>query len=240
MIFDILINCLFFRKLAVNEPDQQALRHQLIQQRKSMVRWGDGEISLIHRVSIGYQEYSPELATELERILTSDNNRLLIASPNRFVTAPLFQLLKNNKLRIWMRSRAFFIRYRHRLANSADAFGFRSESCFSYLPVLRELCGNYHRVVVVSSNQQSEALLRETLGYQGEFAHVAAQSKNTFTNVPVILKNIERYESGSSLIICACGPASKILVDQLSALNFQCIDVGHLFDHFANNLIRNR
>ena len=198
-----------------------------------MVRWGDGEVKIILGGSISYQDYTPELADSLYRVLTGDNDRVLIASPNRYVSASVLQLLKKGKLRIWLRGRAFFIRHRRRLINSVDAFGFRKESQFRYLPLLKELCNRYQRVIFIGANLHAAELLRDRLDFRGECELISTPKKNTFQFLPEIEKKLAAYTGENCLVLCACGPASKILVEKLSQDKFQCVDIGHLFDHLA-------
>lgn len=54
----------------------------IIQKNISVIRFGDGEISLIDGLNLGFQKYNAELAAKLEMILKTDESGLLLTLPD--------------------------------------------------------------------------------------------------------------------------------------------------------------
>ena len=62
----------------------------LIRSDKSLVRFGDGEIKIIEKVSIGTQEYDNQLAERLSQLIQSDREQVLIGIPGIFDDMDLY------------------------------------------------------------------------------------------------------------------------------------------------------
>lgn len=235
MLRDLLTNFLYpfeLKSLKLSEAD---VCENLLGG-KSLIRWGDGEVTLISNKSIFFQEACLDLSLDLEAAINNCDVKWIICSPHKFVSCSIFNLIKIKKFKIWFRSRAFYINnfYRKKI-QTGDAFGFRPETDSCYKQLLSKVITNQSNVLVISSLSSDLPKLLSMLESLTcdikdiKFSHHAVPKCNSYNNKDDILNFIKNLE-GKCLIISAAGPLTKAIVSNVVSSEHQIIDVGHFFD----------
>lgn len=220
------------RNLAKNQVEELLLRGY------SFVRWGDGEASILEGKSISYQCYSEELAFELKSVLFQPRKQLIVGAPYIFTCKSLLSLILEKKFVIWAESRALFIsQYQNTGRVYADAFGFRSESDFSYLGVLKRLISASTSIYVIARESDNVDSFFSAIGAGRQVNRIVVPSDSCYSVIGEMERQVNARGKGD-LILLSCGPASKALVARCLGAGAQLVDVGHLFDHFAERLVK--
>lgn len=199
---------------------------------KSLLRWGDGEVQLIYGRSIAYQEYTKELSLQLKTAILTKNRKIIVCVPLKFVCMSFFDLLKRKKLKLWGVSRAFFIK-NFRFEEVGDAFGFRPESEFTYLKLIKSFLrhkeNNYFIYVGSSVCEFNNFCKRVVSSDTIQIEFYAVSAKNSFVQLEDLKMHINRtLDMGNRevTVFLAAGPMGKVVINQMFDVQF--IDVGHL------------
>lgn len=220
-------------KLQILEMDMDLIAQELLDNKKSLVRWGDGEISLILENSISYQVSSSALSEDLKTVFTKHKRDVIVAHPITFVRKSLFQLFVKRKIKLWILSRGFYIRNIHDEKKSfANSFGFRQEESIKYLNLLIGICNKRLSICLVTSDKNNKRSLRGLVDDACIITEIIIPSKNSYSARKEIEHRIKKQiiRNDIKLFLMACGPLSKILAYNLSNKT-QFIDIGNLFNH---------
>lgn len=209
---------------------------KLINEKKSLCRFGDGEVSWIYKGSKGYfgQENSEELSKKLYEVIHSKNEKVLIGVPNFFGDVPHF----NNRRRI--QRNAHLSKYYKRWMSLLDENYIYTDALITrvYMGVINE---NYKRifdnwkkvwkgrdVLVVEGEQTKFAVGNDLLKNAKSVRRIIAPAENAFKKYEEILKEVKLEVKEDTLILICLGPTATVLSYEIGILGFQAIDIGHL------------
>ena len=225
----LLINLACPGSLPDNSIPRQGVE-RLLKDGYSLVRWGDGEVALLRGRGIPFQGYSHALSKEIDAVLKSDHTNLIIAAPYLFTCQSVPRLVLAKKFRIWRLSRAFFITNFYRAGKEyANAFGFRAESGFEYLEILRDLISASHSTTVVARDGADIDGFLLALESNRSVERVLVPAQSCYSGIDEIEGRI-CHKSKGDLILLSCGPTAKAIIGRCIGSGAQLIDVGHLFD----------
>lgn len=231
MLSDLLINLIHPFTLRINKIELDDLRQRLLSG-ASLIRWGDGEVTLINGVSISYQSSSEELKRKLLEVILNYDDNLIVASPSMFIEQSLLSLATSKKLKIWFKTRAFYLKYRREMNYShADAFGFRNESGQLYAPLLKEVCLKKRRVYLLTSSASDLKLVESFLDYNCTVKLIEVPSKNSYESYSSVVNIFKNLNLEDSIFISSAGPLTKAIAMEFVSRNLQLIDLGHFFSH---------
>ena len=203
---------------------------------KSLARFGDGEIAIIHGQGIPFQKYDERLADRLRKILKNDNDNLLVGinywyfypvyDPNRNQLSRDFVLFTGPKCRnnliplldfsTMYCDAGFTGTHRDRNSNNSDDFWQKIKTVWD------------NRDIVCVGCQQAHKKLKYNLFDNAASEHwVYVPNKNAFDEYDDILAKIKNYPK-NRLIILMAGPTSKVLADDLSMAGYRALDLGHI------------
>lgn len=210
----------------------------VIESKKSLIRWGDGETNLLAGVGLDFQNSNWALSKRLWKVLWSysEKSPFLLALPN-----PAFQeiskLIRSRTWRFWWSSRFlflifYFLKWRNPGAMFPDSFLFREGGDIgkaSWKPEsLKSLIPADRPILFVSNANQIEKFKLEFGGERVSF--IVIPDQNAFDQEKTIMAEIANAlgkDSNSETIICfSAGPAAKSLILALSATNL-CFDLGN-------------
>lgn len=209
-------------------------------ERKSIIRFGDGEFNFINGKGISYQQYDKNLQSELSYIL---NHYLLNCRKSDYLLCMPAQFLRCSGLKLirkrvyvssWSFSRKVFIKNYDKNICYGDAFVFSSgnENIYS------KLWDNVNNVIFVHNDIKFSNNFEKK--YNKTTFFVKVPKANSYGEKEKILKTIEEVanniDRGDLIILVSAGPCGKILVNELTSKGLWAIDTGHCWDSPLQNI----
>ena len=208
----------------------------ILNQGKSVIRFGDGEFNIIRGESIFYQDYNKELAMRLESIILSGNyDNTLICLPDVFEGLDRYNTYAQRTYleRFFPQNREFL----KTIEKTENWYGStfvsrpyidlvdKSESA-GYFEKLKRIW-NRRDVLIVEGKYSRSGIGNDLFDNAKTVERIICPSKNSYDKLRPIEDAIRRY-AGDKLILLMLGPTAKVIVDDLHYLNNQIIDIGHI------------
>lgn len=212
----------------------ETLRY-VTQHRASVARFGDGEIDLIHGKSIPYQDYDEQLSNRLKSLLFRQSDEQLVVC-----LSDVFQNLdryNDYAQQFWRGNFAHYAPFYESLGRMNHWFG----STFISRPYidlqdkttasnsfeqLKELWHNKDILIVEGALSQS-GMGNDLFAQAKSIQRIICPSKNAYSKYDEIFAKIQQHAQGK-LVLLMLGPTAKVLVEDLTKLNIQAIDLGHI------------
>ncbi|MCI9540258.1 MAG: DUF1792 domain-containing protein [Lachnospiraceae bacterium] len=206
----------------------------IVKNKKSIIRFGDGEFFLMDGNDIHYQKCSKELQEELSFILdfylnNSEKCGYLLCMPRKYFKCSGFYLLKKKVyIRSWVRPRYVFSRKFDLPVVFGDAFLFTEENIAMY----KKIWDNQmlQKILFIHNNEKYAKKFGED--YKKKVFFIKIPTSNAFDQREIILEDINRSvkENSIDMVLVSAGPCAKYLVKELSLLGIWAIDTGHCWD----------
>lgn len=196
----------------------------------SLVRFGDGEISLINGRGIPYQDYNEELSRKLKGILQiQSNSNFLVGIPDVFRSlerynrdAQCFWELHRDELSRALQNKwyvtAFLSRPYIDLANKQEA----AES-FRHIRSLWE----EKDILIVEGVTSRSGVGNDLFNNARSISRIICPARNAYDKIDIIFEEIKK-NGKNKLILLMLGPTAKVLTHRLYYSNFQVLDIGHI------------
>ena len=200
--------------------------------RKSLVRFGDGEIKLISGNRICFQDYNPDLANRLTEIMRIRDGNFLVALPDIFNGLSqlvfsarvfwVFHLFLNQKLyrhlpeKIWVNT--FF---------SRPYIDYKRKDKALYFHSLRTLWAN-RNVVFIEGETTRNGVGNDLYSNAKSVTRIICPSSNAYAKFHEIIDFVHNTIAKDDLILVSLGPAAKVIVYELFRCGFQAWDIGHI------------
>lgn len=210
--------------------------NKLIEQRKSLCRFGDGEVSWIYKDSKGHfgQKNSEELSNKLYKVINSKDKEILIAIPNFFGKTHHF----NGKKKI--QRDAHLSKYYKRWMTLLHEDYLYTDALITrvYMGVInknfkesfdkwKEVWKN-REVLIIEGNQTRFGVGNDLLKNTKSIKRIIGPAENAFEKYDELLKATELYVTESTLVLVSLGPTATLLAYDLAKMGVQAIDIGHL------------
>ncbi|WP_430508185.1 GT-D fold domain-containing glycosyltransferase [Rossellomorea marisflavi] len=204
--------------------------------KKSLCRFGDGEISWIYKDSKGYfnQDNSQELSDRLHEIILSQDDQILIGIPNFFGSLDHYskkrKQSRNTHLakyyKRWMGlvddqrmyTDALISRVYHGLKDNKSKYMFEEW----------KKIWDGKSIVIVEGNQTRFGVGNDLLGNAKNVKRIIAPAENAFNKYDEILKASKEVLTKDVLFILSLGPTATVLAYDIGKNGGQAIDIGHL------------
>lgn len=210
---------------------------ELIKNKKSLIRFGDGETAICVGRGIYFQEFETELQLGLLQILKEyDNNSpYLLALPNEFLSDYLFKV-PFSKILLWTETRNLIRKYIHNQDVVGDAFLFRKYIMDDKKKIgIEKLWEEADHIICIGGNLDSDMMGR--LFYEKEVRNIHISPQNGFSDYAKVLTQVENIFSSSknmkknnSVVIVSAGPVAKLLAFNLCKKGSRVYDVGFLMN----------
>jgi hypothetical protein len=215
-------------KLLNQDQVANALKEQY-----SLLRWADGETALARGKSIGYQEKDADLAVRLKNALNRPKDKVLIGIPPANFE-PVFNGKWNLlRLKIMFSTRVYLSK--HISLNSKKNY------CSTFY--WYEAYSNLSNLLIEIKRSRPSLLIAGNPDYLKACPtgtdYIQTPMTNAYNSQAKIEAEIDywinrtalRVPENKPLILLACGPYSKALVDKYADVA-QMVDVGHGFNFF--------
>ncbi|AIU69548.1 hypothetical protein TEU_03875 [Thermococcus eurythermalis] len=218
----------------------------VVKNRKSIIRFGDGEISLLLGFDIRFQEYTPELAYYLKRILKEYNDKspYVLGIPWRYLVMDSETLKKWKKTHFWIPFKIVFSRYFDPNTIYGDAFVFRhlariGVNIFEKILLRIRPCPDEITIVANEYTRHTVTYLWKTTSDKYNLTkditlnYINIPKRNAFLELHNIIDRIhEIHTHCKNPILISAGPTGKVLSYILSDRGYWVLDIGHYFDSF--------
>jgi hypothetical protein len=238
LFFEILfLGPLGFARAIFGEKRFRLLNHdevtKALKSQYSLLRWADGETAIARGKSIGYQEKDADLAVRLKNALNKPRETVLIGIP-----PANFESLFNGRwsllrLKIMFSTRVFLSKYISLRSESLYCSTFYWYQAYSNLSnLLIDIKQNRPSLLVAGNPDCLKACPVGTDYIQTPMMNAYSDQVSIETEIDhwINLSKL-KFAENKPLILLACGPYSKALVDKYADVA-QMVDVGHGFNFF--------
>lgn len=212
----------------------------IIRNKVSLARFGDGEFEMIfQRSRPWFQDPNPKLAEMLEKVLKSDNERLIIAIPNQFASLENFTDEAAEHIRYYMSDKHEELE-KVLDANKVyyDAYVSRPYILFkdkARAEKVFELWKNVWKdrnVVIIEGENIRNGIGNDLFRNATSIQRIICPSKNAFDIYDGIVDAVNNHVKKESLVLISLGPTATVLAYDLTALGYQAIDMGQIDNEY--------
>lgn len=207
---------------------------ELLHTDKSMVRFGDGEITMIRGRSLSFQQVEPEIREGLKRLLSYQHENLLVAIPEIFGDLSIYrkesrQFWKDHLLfgrKVYEQCcnpekkyyNAYITRFYYPIADK--------NQCSVWIENIRQIWKDKD-VVVVEGEKTHNGIGNDLLDTARSVERIIGPSEQAYRKVDEILECCKEYPK-DRLFLVSLGVAAKFLTEKLFLEGYRVIDIGNL------------
>ncbi|NQJ20446.1 SP_1767 family glycosyltransferase [Streptococcus suis] len=215
------------------KPISQSLDY-ILEHSCSVARFGDGEMDIIAGHSIPYQDYDPQLASELKEILGLESNQhFMVCLSDVFENRERYTDACNH---FWEGHLQHYQDY-YRQICKAPWYG----STFISRPYMdladKSLSATYFQslkqiwidkdILIVEGKTSRSGVGNDLFQEAKSIQRIICPSKNAYAQIDEIISAIKTYGQ-DKLVLLMLGPTAKVLAYRLSKTGMQAIDIGHI------------
>lgn len=206
----------------------------IIENKSSLVRFGDGEINMLAGHSIPYQDYDGELVSSMRDIIGQESREeLVVCLPDAFTDRFRFT---SWAIPFWKDHMDHYMDfYRELCSNSWYGSTFVSRPYIDFedksqaqsqFEKLKSIWKNRDLLIVEGETSRS-GVGNDLFDEANSIKRIICPSHSAFSRVHEIEEEIEKY-AADHLILCMLGPTAKVLAYHLSQKGHQILDIGHI------------
>lgn len=233
-----IIDTIQYAQYGLNIPnilDTQATIQKLCNEKMSLARFGDGELSLIQERDIPFQKSSPRLTSRLKEVLSSNNPKIGIAIPRVLYSAKGRRTQHNWEF--WQQEGPQFRPLLDRYLNMKNVYYPTEVSLFSsyssetekfdaYFQSIRQIWQNKD-IHLIYGKGIFDHLTYDIFDNAKSVSRQEAPSKDAFEQYEIILETALKVDP-KKLIIIILGPTATILAYDLALQDYRALDLGHI------------
>lgn len=212
---------------------------EIINNRKSIARFGDGEFSTIEgRIRHHFQnERDEELGYQLKKVLTSNNSSLLVAIADNYGDLSKYSVQTRREIRAYMtpevrleqlslldRNRKYYNAYITRPYVIYDEN--EQKNAKSRFSKLQKIWDN-KECIFVEGEYTAMGVNNDLFVNARSIQRIIAPAENAYHLYERIL-NTCLEQSKEKIFLLALGPTATVLAYDLCRLGYQAIDIGHI------------
>lgn len=201
---------------------------------KSMVRFGDGEITMIRGRSLVFQQAEPEIRDGLKRLLSYQHEDLLVAVPDIFGSLSIY---RKESRQFWKDHLLFSRKVYEKCCNPARKY-YNSYITRFYYPIedksrsgqwidgIRQIWKD-RDIVVVEGERTHNGVGNDLLDTAKSIERIIGPSEQAYAKVDEIFGFCKEYAK-DRLFLISLGVAAKFLTEKLFLEGYRVIDIGNL------------
>ena len=237
---------ILFKGLTILSDDKTL--DEIINNNKSISRFGDGEFKIIFGEKLDFQNYDYKLFKKLIKVLNSNEKNLLIGinipykeqileklKPlnrdfwikylNKY-KIKLSQLINKKKIYYSATISRFYMRYKDKSIKNIK----------KYIKKLKRIW-NQKNILIIEGEKSRLGIGNDLFNNAKSIKRIICPVKNAFEVYDKIIKEVKKLKE-NRLILIALGPTATILSYDLYKLGYQSIDIGHVdieYEWFIRN-----
>ncbi len=200
----------------------------------SVIRFGDGEMSLINNHDLAFQKSDPDLAKKMKETLQARHAKLLICIPGIWEKINGF-----SKRSFWFTLHHLFKygdAWKKILSNDyayGDAFitrpylNYKSTSMSAGIFNKMISLWEHKDVVLIEGSQSRLGVGNDLFANTKSLQRILCPSENAFSKYSEI-KNVATKIPTDKLVLLSLGPTAKILAYDLFLAGYRVLDIGHI------------
>lgn len=226
------LNYLFFLKQESYREHCNFLTHEEFMKEtdsKSTIRFGDGEIGLIHYSYIHYQKFDPELRKKLIEIIKNNNQQ-----SNYIIGLPFYINYENRRAPEFGKDKVFLwmpMKITYRLLFNKKMKYFDQHIFYRYSKAKEFFLEKtkHRKVIIITMKENIEKIRRNEIVNGRDISYIECSATDSFAEYHSLKEKIEKAvgkDVENFVTFLAAGPASKILAYELSQKGILCHDIG--------------
>lgn len=204
----------------------------LLETQKSFIRFGDGEYILMNGGSIGFQKYDENLARDLEAIITSEYENLLIGLGYGYFHIPTKQC-RNSRFKYTWVVKNYPIIKKYLIPNkeygatdiSQIYAGYKDYDFEKHYAMLKALFAN-KKILLICGDRVLANVEHNLFAQAQEMSIIYGATKHAYAEISTLKEEILKFNKDWVLIF-ALGPAGKVLGYAMFKLGYRVLDIGH-------------
>ncbi len=207
---------------------------KIIKENLSVIRFGDGEISLIDGIDLAFQKYDKDLAEKLKTILRTNKKGLLICIPemwgkmNNFnketFLFSIHHLFKHGS--VWKSLLSLNQIYGDTFI-TRPYIPFDDKSQSSHIFQKLKSIWEAKDVVLIEGEKSRLGVGNDLFNGVKSIKRILCPAENAFTKYDKILMEAGKIDK-HKLILISLGPTAKVLAYDLFLTGYRVIDIGHI------------
>ena len=229
-----LIYRLGIKKCNVKVMPVEQMIEELTNTTKSLVRFGDGEITMIRGRKLSFQEVNPEIVTGLKRILGYKYDGLMVSIPDIFEDLKIY---RKESSAFWKDHLLFCRKIYMRYCNSDREYCNTSFTRFYYPLADKSQCRKQieaikqiwkdRDIVVVEGEKTHNGVGNDLLDTARSIERIIGPSTQAYEKVDEIFECCKEYPN-DRLFLISMGIAAKFLAEKLFLEGYRVLDIGNL------------
>lgn len=213
----------------------------LIKERRSLSRFGDGELEIMqNRERPWFQDMNEELAKRLREIFGCKDERILIALANDFGSLDCFTEEAADAIRFYL-----FHGNREKVMQMIDldrvyydAYVSRPYIIYKDKFYARRIFALFKEVwkdrdiLLVEGRYAYNGIRNDLFQEASSVRRIIAPAKNAFSIYDELLATTEKYAEKDTLVLISLGPAATVLAYDLAVKGIQALDIGQLDNEY--------
>lgn len=206
---------------------------KLVDTKKSIARFGDGELDLILGRPLKFQKLDAKLSERLGEILNSKQEKCLIGIPDAINN---FENLTEESETFWIknmcRTRETWLKFLRKDVEYCTAnitrlyIRYKDKSkCGEYFDLLKRIWEN-RDIVICEGEKTRFGVGNDLLSKCKSVERIICPAENAFDKYDEILAEIKKVNKDKLLII-PLGPTATVLAYDLAQEGYQALDIGH-------------
>lgn len=207
---------------------------ELIHTNKSMIRFGDGEVTMIRGRSLKLQQVEPEIIEGLKRLLSYEHENMLVTIPEIFEDLSFY---RKESRQFWkdhlLFSRKIYEKYcnldRKYYNTSVSRFYYALEDksvCRQQAESIREIWRDKD-VVVVEGERTHNGVGNDLLDSAKSVERIIGPGSDAYKKLNELFACCKEYPK-DRLFLVSLGVAAKFLVEKLFLEGYRALDIGNL------------
>jgi glycosyltransferase family protein len=206
----------------------------IIKEKLSVIRFGDGEISLIEGIDLPFQKRNNDLVEKLEEIIKVNHSNLLICIPGMWGNLSIFEPYAYHFImhymyrynHVWSSLLSYTYTYgdtnftRHYLAYKDKT---KAAVLFSKIFSIWES----RDVVLVEGAKSRLGVGNDMFEKTTSLVRILCPPENAYTVYDKIKSEVLKHDK-EKLILISLGPTAKVLAYDLFKEGYRVIDIGHI------------
>lgn len=207
---------------------------EIIQNNKSISRYGDGEISLLFGHNIPFQKASENLSNRLLEVINSKEKNLLIGIFFPYQKKEI-NTFKNRTFRFWKNWMYYnkfkmlkILKRKKYYSSSISRFYSHLEDkskVYKYIEILKKIWEGKN-VLMIEGEKTRFGIGNDLLNNSKSVKRILCPTKNSFRLYNKILKAALKVDK-NNLILISLGPTATILAHDLTKYGYQAVDISH-------------
>ena len=233
-LIDYMLYRAGIKKCSIKVYSIEETIEELIHTDKSMVRFGDGEITMIRGRSLKLQKVKPEIIEGLKRILGYQYDGLVVTIPEIFDNLSIY---RKESRQFWRDHLLFSRKTYEKYCNEDRKYYNTSVSRFYYALKDKSKCDQWIEgirqiwkdkdVVVVEGERTHNGVGNDLLDTARSVVRIIGPASDAFEKLDEIIRCCKEYPK-DSLFLVSLGVAAKFFAERMFLEGYRVLDIGNL------------